>query len=249
MKKRKETTITRFFVQNTNHRHQQVYESRTEEQNNINNIVSPKQGIMRKKITDTVNKQIKLISSPTTLTTQKNNLQYSDINAANNKYCAPINTNHLHSIIHQTRQLIYFFSCGHKKIITSNNISSHSKNIRSQSSHGQRHTTTYFHCKNFHQTKSQQDVVKVNIKQKILTTRDKTNQDIIPFTPDPSTNEMTQQHHLPPTPRLPKHKIVLPCLDRISYSSQIVVTNVHLEEITPQGRTRLTAPPPHSTIL
>ena len=79
MKKRKETTITRFFVQNTNHRHQQVYESRTEEQNNIHNIVYSKQEIMRKKITDTANKQNKIISSPTTLTTQKNNLQYSDI--------------------------------------------------------------------------------------------------------------------------------------------------------------------------
>ena len=108
MKKRKETTITRFFVQKTNHRHQQVYESRTKEQNTINNIVSLKQGITRKKITDTTNKQNKLISSPKILTTQKNNLQYSDISAANNKYCAPINTNHLHSIIHQTRQLIFF---------------------------------------------------------------------------------------------------------------------------------------------
>ena len=160
MKKRKETTITRFFETNTNHRHQQVYESRTEEQNNINNIGYPKQGIMQKKITDTEYKQNKLISPTTTLKTTKNNLQYIAINATKNKYCAPINSYHLHSVTHKNRQLIYFFSCGHKKIITLNNISSHSKNTRAQSSHGQRYKTTYFHCNKCHQINSQQEVAK-----------------------------------------------------------------------------------------
>ena len=57
MKKRKETTITRYFVKNTNHRHQQVYKLRTEEQNNVNHIMSPKQGIIRKDTNDKANKQ------------------------------------------------------------------------------------------------------------------------------------------------------------------------------------------------
>ena len=53
---------------------------------------------------------------------------------------------------------------------------------------------------------------------------------------------MKQQHNLPPTPRLLKHKRVLPYLDRLSFTSQTVVPNVYPEEPTPQGGTRLTTP-------
>ena len=70
---------------------------------------------MRKDINEKRNKQDKNIYSPTILTAQNDNLQYRDTHATNNKYCAPINTSYSHSSIQQTRQLIYFFSCGHKK--------------------------------------------------------------------------------------------------------------------------------------
>ena len=106
--------------------------------------MSPRQGIMRKDINEKANKQDKNIS-PTTLTAQNDNNQYRDIHATNNKYCAPINTSHPHSFIQQTRQLIYFFSCGHTKTITLNNILLYSHNNQSEPSHRQRHTQTCFH--------------------------------------------------------------------------------------------------------
>ena len=114
-KKRKETTITRYFVKNANHRNQHVYKLCMEEQNNINHIMPTKQGIMRKDINEKANKQDNNIYPPTILTAQNDNLQYHDTHTTNNKYCVPINTSHPHSSIQQTRQLIYFFSCGPKK--------------------------------------------------------------------------------------------------------------------------------------
>ena len=69
--------------------------------------MSPKQGIMREDINEKANKQDNNIYPPTTLTAQNDNLQYRDIHATNNKYCAPINTSHPHSLIQQTRQMIY----------------------------------------------------------------------------------------------------------------------------------------------
>ena len=116
IKKRKETIITRFFIKNINHRYQKVNKLRADEQNNINNIISPIQGTKRIDINEKVNKNGKQYNyTQTTLTVQNDNLQHRDINTSNNKYCSMINHSNSHSLIQPTRQLIYFFSCDHKK--------------------------------------------------------------------------------------------------------------------------------------
>ena len=86
-----------------------------EQKNNINNIILPNQRIMRTNINDNEKKHDKIIYTQIKLTAQNDNLQRQDTYATNNKYCAPINNSHSHGFSHQTRQLMYFFSCGHKK--------------------------------------------------------------------------------------------------------------------------------------
>ena len=76
----------------------------------------PIQGTKRIDINEKVNKNGKKYNyTQTALTAQNDNLQHRDINTPNNKYCSIINHSNSHSLIQPTRQLIYFFSCDHKK--------------------------------------------------------------------------------------------------------------------------------------
>ena len=142
--------------------------------------MSPIQGTKRIDTKENINKHDKKYNYiHTSLTAQNDKLQHRDINTPNNKYCAIINHSNSHSLFQQTRQLIYFFSCG---TITLNNISLYSHNNQSESSHTQRHTKKSFHCINIHQTKLQQEEAKGNINNNVLTTRNNTNQDILSST-------------------------------------------------------------------
>ena len=115
-----------------------------EQQNNINNIISPNQRTMRIDINDKANKHDKLIYTQTKLSAQNDNLKHHDTYATNKKYCAPINNSTSHSFIQQTRQLIYFISCGHTTAITLNNISLYYQNTQSELSHRQCNTKNIF---------------------------------------------------------------------------------------------------------
>ena len=71
----KETIITRFFIKNINHRYQKVNKLRADEQNNINNIISPIQGTKRIYINKKLNNNGKKYNyTQTTLTAQNDNL-------------------------------------------------------------------------------------------------------------------------------------------------------------------------------
>ena len=65
--------MTRFFISNRNHQFQKLYKLRVEQQNNINNIISPIQGTMRTDINEKVIKNDRNIYNQTKLTTQNDN--------------------------------------------------------------------------------------------------------------------------------------------------------------------------------
>ena len=121
-----------------------------EQKNNINNIISPLQRIMRTNINDNDKKHDTIIYTQTKLITRNDNLQYQDTHTINNNYCPRINTSHSQSFIHHTKQLIYFFSCGHKKTINLNKTPSYYQTKQLEFSHRSCHTTTYFHCIKMH---------------------------------------------------------------------------------------------------
>ena len=133
--------------------------------------------ILRKKIEH----EIVPNGTKTTLPAQTDNLQHCGINTPNNKYCAIIIHTNSHGLLQPTRQLIYFFSCGHKKTITLNNISLLYQNIQSESSQRQCNTKTYFHCINIHQTPLNQEVVKRHYHNNIMTAQRTTKKDILSF--------------------------------------------------------------------